>query len=88
MSRSHVYDTIGATYSVTRRTEPRIAAQLWAALAAPCGCSTVCGCHLRQQRIHLHAQARDALEQVQRVVAVDQHGGPPSPAQLLMIALR
>ena len=26
------YDTIGATYSVTRRTEPRIAAQVWAAL--------------------------------------------------------
>jgi SAM-dependent methyltransferase len=27
-----LYDTIGATYSVTRRTEPRIAAQVWAAL--------------------------------------------------------
>jgi SAM-dependent methyltransferase len=27
-----LYDTIGATYTVTRRTEPRIAAQLWAAL--------------------------------------------------------
>src|SRR5919109_4509911 len=26
------YDTIGATYTVTRRTEPRIAAQVWAAL--------------------------------------------------------
>jgi SAM-dependent methyltransferase len=27
-----LYDTIGDTYSVTRRTEPRIAAQIWAAL--------------------------------------------------------
>jgi SAM-dependent methyltransferase len=32
MSSSQLYDTIGATYSVTRRTEPRIAAQVWAAL--------------------------------------------------------
>ena len=27
-----LYDSIGATYTVTRRTEPRIAAQVWAAL--------------------------------------------------------
>ncbi len=27
-----MYDTIGATYAVTRRTDPRIATQLWAAL--------------------------------------------------------
>jgi hypothetical protein len=27
-----LYDTIGATYTVTRRTEPRIAARFWAAL--------------------------------------------------------
>jgi ubiquinone/menaquinone biosynthesis C-methylase UbiE len=27
-----LYDRIGATYSSTRRTEPRIAAQIWAAL--------------------------------------------------------
>jgi SAM-dependent methyltransferase len=27
-----LYDTIGATYTATRRTEPRIAAQVWAAL--------------------------------------------------------
>jgi hypothetical protein len=27
-----LYDTIGATYALTRRTEPRIAAQVWAAL--------------------------------------------------------
>src|SRR6476620_6488779 len=27
-----LYDTIGATYTVTRRTEPRIAATVWAAL--------------------------------------------------------
>ncbi|WP_206184522.1 class I SAM-dependent methyltransferase [Thermoactinospora rubra] len=27
-----MYDTIGATYTVTRRTEPRIAARIWAAL--------------------------------------------------------
>ena len=27
-----LYDSIGTTYTVTRRTEPRIAAQLWAAL--------------------------------------------------------
>lgn len=32
MSSTQLYDTIGATYTVTRRTEPRIAAQLWAAL--------------------------------------------------------
>lgn len=32
MPSAHVYDDIGATYTVTRRTEPRIAAQLWAAL--------------------------------------------------------
>src|SRR5678816_3341753 len=32
MSSAQLYDTIGATYTVTRRTEPRIAAQLWAAL--------------------------------------------------------
>src|ERR1700723_1053415 len=32
MSSAQVYDTIGATDSVTRRTEPRIAAQVWAAL--------------------------------------------------------
>lgn len=29
---TQLYDTIGATYSVTRRTEPRIAAQVWTAL--------------------------------------------------------
>ena len=32
MSSRQLYDTIGATYTVTRRTEPRIAAQIWAAL--------------------------------------------------------
>lgn len=32
MSRADLYDTIGATYTLTRRTEPRIAAQIWAAL--------------------------------------------------------
>jgi SAM-dependent methyltransferase len=32
MSDAQLYDTIGATYTVTRRTEPRIAAQVWAAL--------------------------------------------------------
>ncbi len=32
MSGEQLYDTIGATYTVTRRTEPRIAAQVWAAL--------------------------------------------------------
>jgi len=32
MSGTQLYDTIGATYTVTRRTEPRIAAQIWAAL--------------------------------------------------------
>ena len=32
MSRAQLYDTIGATYTVTRRTEPRIAAQVWATL--------------------------------------------------------
>ncbi len=32
MSSAQLYDTIGATYTLTRRTEPRIAAQIWAAL--------------------------------------------------------
>ena len=32
MSSAQLYDIIGATYTVTRRTEPRIAAQIWAAL--------------------------------------------------------
>ena len=32
MPGQQLYDTIGATYTVTRRTEPRIAAQVWAAL--------------------------------------------------------
>ncbi len=32
MCSAQLYDTIGATYTVTRRTEPRIAARIWAAL--------------------------------------------------------
>jgi SAM-dependent methyltransferase len=32
MPNAPLYDTIGATYTVTRRTEPRIAARVWAAL--------------------------------------------------------
>jgi hypothetical protein len=32
MSSAQLYDTIGATYTVTRRTEPQIAEQVWAAL--------------------------------------------------------
>jgi hypothetical protein len=32
MPGAQLYDTIGTTYTVTRRTEPRIAAQVWAAL--------------------------------------------------------
>ena len=32
MSSEQLYDTIGVTYTVTRQTEPRIAAQVWAAL--------------------------------------------------------
>ena len=32
MSSAQLYDTIGATYNVTRRTEPRIATRVWAAL--------------------------------------------------------
>jgi SAM-dependent methyltransferase len=32
MASGQLYDSIGATYTVTRRTEPRIAAQFWAAL--------------------------------------------------------
>jgi SAM-dependent methyltransferase len=32
MSSAQLYDTIGATYAVTRRTEPRLAARVWAAL--------------------------------------------------------
>ena len=32
MSTARLYDTIGATYTFTRRTEPRIAARVWAAL--------------------------------------------------------
>jgi SAM-dependent methyltransferase len=32
MPSAQLYDTLGATYTVTRRTDPRIAAQIWAAL--------------------------------------------------------
>jgi SAM-dependent methyltransferase len=32
MSKVQLYDTLGSTYTVTRRTEPRIAARIWAAL--------------------------------------------------------
>jgi SAM-dependent methyltransferase len=32
VSGAQLYDTIGATYAATRRTEPRIAGQVWAAL--------------------------------------------------------
>jgi SAM-dependent methyltransferase len=32
MPSTQLYDTLGATYTVTRRTEPRIAARVWAAL--------------------------------------------------------
>src|SRR3981081_728076 len=32
MSTTQLYDTIGATYTVTRRTAPRIAERVWAAL--------------------------------------------------------
>ncbi|MGH3509520.1 MAG: class I SAM-dependent methyltransferase [Nocardioidaceae bacterium] len=32
MSTVQLYDTIGATYTVTRRTEPRIAGRIWAEL--------------------------------------------------------
>jgi SAM-dependent methyltransferase len=32
MSSGQLYDSIGASYTVTRRTEPRIAARIWAAL--------------------------------------------------------
>jgi len=32
MSKGQLYDTIGTTYTLTRRTEPRIAEQVWAAL--------------------------------------------------------
>jgi SAM-dependent methyltransferase len=32
MSSGQLYDTIGATYTATRRTEPRIAERIWAAL--------------------------------------------------------
>ncbi len=30
MPSAQLYDSIGATYTVTRRTEPRIAARVWA----------------------------------------------------------
>jgi SAM-dependent methyltransferase len=32
VSKQQLYDDIGVTYTVTRRTDPRIAAQIWAAL--------------------------------------------------------
>jgi hypothetical protein len=34
MSSGQLYDTIGTTYTATRRTEPRIAAQIWAAIGS------------------------------------------------------
>ena len=33
-----LYDTIGHTYPVTRRTDPRIAARIWAAAVTPARC--------------------------------------------------
>ena len=32
MTSAQLYDSIGATYTVTRRTDPRIAARIWEAL--------------------------------------------------------
>ena len=32
MASDQLYDAIGATYTVTRHTEPRIAAKIWAAI--------------------------------------------------------
>jgi SAM-dependent methyltransferase len=32
MAHAQLYDTLGATYTVTRRTDPQIAARIWAAL--------------------------------------------------------
>src|SRR4051812_50164158 len=32
MSSTQLYDVIGTTYTATRRTDPRIAAQIWGAL--------------------------------------------------------
>ncbi len=32
MSSSQLYDTLGTTYSLTRRTDPRIAERIWSAL--------------------------------------------------------
>jgi NADPH-dependent 2,4-dienoyl-CoA reductase/sulfur reductase-like enzyme len=32
MSGEQLYDTIGTTYTATRRTDPRVAAQIWAVL--------------------------------------------------------
>jgi SAM-dependent methyltransferase len=34
MARAHLYDDLGRTYSATRREDPRVAAQIWAALGA------------------------------------------------------
>lgn len=34
MANGQLYDTIGVTYTATRRTDPRVAAQIWAALGA------------------------------------------------------
>lgn len=34
MPAAHLYDDLGRTYSATRREDPRIAAQIWAALGA------------------------------------------------------
>ena len=38
MSSAQLYDTIGTTYTVTRRTERRIAARIWLRLATPGQC--------------------------------------------------
>ena len=32
MTGAQLYDALGASYTATRRTEPRIAGQIWAAL--------------------------------------------------------
>ena len=52
MSSAQLYDTIGATYTATRRTEPRIAAQVWAVDGELDALSDVCGHNLTDSLVY------------------------------------
>jgi hypothetical protein len=64
LANGELYDGIGATYIVTRRTEPRIATQLWAALGdartGRRGVSVWAGVGPDTEKRAVHGRAADA----------------------------